>query len=157
MKVNWDDDIPNISGKIKHVLNHQPVEYSLWDSSQYTFPIFVPRNPSNSHLISHDFEPVVYSCLMFGDKSPTSRAPEALHLQVTAASPGSAVPTLRKWCHFKWSQAVPEFSHGLKQSTAGIWPNPSRRPVGFYPFIAMEHHFFMSESTNFDKMLRFWY
>ena len=25
MKVNWDDQQPNINGKIKHVPNHQPV------------------------------------------------------------------------------------------------------------------------------------
>ena len=25
MKVNWDDDIPNIDGKMKNVPNHQPV------------------------------------------------------------------------------------------------------------------------------------
>ena len=27
--VNWDGEIPNISGKIKHVPNHQPVKYWL--------------------------------------------------------------------------------------------------------------------------------
>jgi len=25
MKVSWDDEIPNMMGKIKHVPNHQPV------------------------------------------------------------------------------------------------------------------------------------
>ena len=27
MNVSWDDDIPNIWKKIKHVPNHQPVKY----------------------------------------------------------------------------------------------------------------------------------
>jgi hypothetical protein len=27
MKVSWDDDIPNIFGKIKNVPNHQPDTY----------------------------------------------------------------------------------------------------------------------------------
>ena len=31
--VTWDDDIPNINGKIKHVPNHQPANY--WGYNLY--------------------------------------------------------------------------------------------------------------------------
>ena len=27
VKVNWDDELPNMMGKIKHVPNHQPGRY----------------------------------------------------------------------------------------------------------------------------------
>ena len=53
MKVNWDDEIPNISGKKKWQPNHQPDEDwelgCIWRSD----PIILPVLPTDDDFISH--------------------------------------------------------------------------------------------------------